>query len=373
MRVPVDTDALMHSIQRHWSAQQQVAQSSRARLASGTRIVSAADDAAGLAIAERMRSVASGRYQASRNAQEGVNLVQIADGAMSQMSELLQRMRVFAVQSANGTYSGPQRSALQKALEHSLAAFDTVVANTTYNGKSVLDGSRASVSVQVGPDGGQSLQIDLAHADRAGIGLSGSLSIAEQPDAESALDLLDDAIDELMAQRAQMAAAQQRLEGMVRTLGASADLTQESAARVSDADIGAESARMLRAQLYADVGVALISQVQQVQLSVLDLLAPLDQGTAHDAASGAASENAAPTGPFAGSVAASPGLAAPNSAPVHAVITHESIPVPAHVAQAYTGEHEAVAPHAAATESVPARAAGSEGESARAATASATR
>lgn len=273
MRIPNDTEALMRTVTRHWQQQQQIVASSSARIATGTRLVSAVDDAAGVAITERVRSQFESLYQAGRNAQDGINFVEIAQGSLSQMTDLVQRMRVFALQSANGTYDDGQRGFLQRATVLALDELDAINRRAHANDIGMLDGSRSSLRIQTGAHGGDGLDIPLRAADSGAIGLT-DLSVATQEDAVSALDRLDEALEVLFEHRAELAAAQNRMARTIETLGVSAENTQASHARISDADIGHEAVRMLRAQIASQAGAAMMVQVRQATETVMQLLLP---------------------------------------------------------------------------------------------------
>lgn len=207
MRIPNDTEALMRTVTRHWQQQQQIVASSSARIATGTRLVSAVDDAAGVAIAERVRSQFEALYQAGRNAQDGINFVEIAQSSLGQMTDLVQRMRVFALQSANGVYDDGQRGYLQRATVLTLDELDALSRRSHANGINMLDGSRSNLRIQNGANGGDGFDIALKTVDSDAIGL-GDLSVATQEDAVSALDRLDEALEVLFEHRAELAAAQ---------------------------------------------------------------------------------------------------------------------------------------------------------------------
>ncbi len=312
MRVPVDTDAMMRLVNRHWEQQQQIVASSSARIATGTRLVSAVDDVAGVAIAERVRSQFEALHQAGRNAQEGINFVEIAQGSLTQTTTLVQRLRVLALQSANGTFDDSQRGLLQRTVVLTLDELDALVRRSQANGIGLLDGSRPSLSVQTGTGAGDVFDVALRAADRDALGL-GPLSVATQEDSVSALDRLDEAIEILNAHRAEMAAAQNRLAHMVRTLGASGEAAEAAHARISDADIGVETARLLRAQISSQAGAAMMVQVRQAMETVLHLLLP--PAGAPDAAASGSPPSAPASSPVPDAAASGSPLSAPASPP----------------------------------------------------------
>lgn len=296
MRIPNDTEALMRTVTRHWQQQQQIVASSSARIATGTRLVSAVDDAAGVAIAERVRSQFEALYQAGRNAQDGINFVEIAQSSLGQMTDLVQRMRVFALQSANGVYDDGQRGYLQRATVLTLDELDALSRRSHANGINMLDGSRSNLRIQNGANGGDGFDIALKTVDSDAIGL-GDLSVATQEDAVSALDRLDEALEVLFEHRAELAAAQNRMARMIETLGVSAVNTQASHARISDADLGHETVRMLRAEIASQAGAAMMVQVRQATETVMQLLLPDPPKLTPEAGAGGSSPSPAPALP----------------------------------------------------------------------------
>lgn len=330
MRIPVDSDAAMRTIHRHWEHQQQIVASSSARIATGSRLVSAVDDAAGLAIAERVRSQFEGLRQAGRNAQQGINFVQIADSTLQTTTDLVQRMRVMAVQSANGTYTDTQRSAMQRSVVLTLDELDAIARRSRINDIAVLDGSTPRLRIQVGPNSADVIEVPLRAADHEAVGLE-ELSVETQEKAVSALDRLDEALEALYAHRAEMAAAQQRMERAIKSLGVTEINSREAHSRIADADLPAETVRMLRAQIASDAGAAMMVQVRQATQLAVDLLLPQISaepiGGDGEAAGGASNGGAPPpaplpaTGPVstpesssAAPVAAAPGVPEPHPA-----------------------------------------------------------
>lgn len=295
MRIPVDTDILARTAARSWEASQASAATAARRLATGERVSSAIDDAAGLAIAERLRAQYEGLYQASRNAQEGVNFLQIAEGALSHTGDLLQRIRVLALQSANGTFEDRQRSLLQKVVDRTLDEIDAVAHGARYNGAALLDGSRTQWTLQVGADAGDTFTVRLDAATADALGLDGTmderavtemrfaqaaldlgpLSIETREKAVTAIEILDRALAYVLAERAEHGASVNRLDFMIRTLGVTAENIDAAHSRIIDADIPAETARLLRSQIAGEASATMMAQAQRAQALVLELLRPL--------------------------------------------------------------------------------------------------
>lgn len=316
MRI-ADSESFMRTIQRHCEQQQAIIASSTARIATGSRLVGAVDDAAGVAIAQRVRSQFESMRQASRNAQEGVNFVHVAQSTLTHSVDLVQRMRVMALQSANGTYSDDQRAYLQRSVVLTLDELDALARRVAAGDVNLLDGARGSLRVQAGPGAGDTIEVASRDADHEALGL-GALSVATQTDAVSALDRLDEAITLLNEHRAEMAAARARMERMVDSLGAGEEVARASHARINDVDIAGETVRMLRAQIASDAGAAMMVQVRQATQLVLNLLLPQEssgsdsepvggRSGASDAAVGAGVGTArVPPGPQPEAVAVAP-------------------------------------------------------------------
>lgn len=280
MRVPIDVDALQRVVQRNWTQQASAISTSSARLATGLRIVSAVDDAAGLAISQRDRSVSEGAHQAHRNIQDGIALTRIGEGALSEMTAMMQRMRVLALQSANGTFSDSQRTGMQAAVTMTLDEMDAIVRRTEANRLRVFGGD--PLSIQVGPQSGQTLSVARPDVGATALGLNGSeghggIDIGTQEGAKSAIQMLDEALEALFEHRAEIAAAENRMASAARALAVQEANARAAASRREDADIAAEASTLAKATMLAEVGSAMMTQVQQVQRSVLELLRPLTE------------------------------------------------------------------------------------------------
>lgn len=286
MRVPIDIDALQRVVQRNWAHQVQQISTSSARLATGSRIVSAVDDASGLAISQRDRSVSEGAHQAHRNIQDGIALTRIGDGALSEMTAMLQRLRVLSLQSANGTFGDAQRAGMQSAVVMTLDEMDAIVSRTEANRVRVLGGDR--FSVQVGPQAGHTLSFALPDASTARLGLTGDagIDISTQEGAKSALQMLDEALEALFEERAEIAAAENRMAAAARALAVQEANMRAAASRREDVDVAQEAGALAKATMLAEVGTMMMAQVQQVQRSVLELLRPLTETEPEDPAGG---------------------------------------------------------------------------------------
>lgn len=241
------------------------------RLSSGLRINSAKDDAAGLAIADRMTSQIRGLNQAVRNANDGISVAQVAEGALSETTNALQRIRELAVQSASDTNSAADRTSLQKEVTALLAEVDRVATDTKFNGTALMDGTFTSKLIQVGADAGQTIQIDITDAGAATLGVD-VVDISTQAGANTALGLLDTAIAAVNTSRADLGALQNRFSSVVASNQATAENVSAARSRIQDADFAAETANLSRAQILQQAGTAMLAQANQQPQNVLTLL-----------------------------------------------------------------------------------------------------
>ncbi len=245
------------------------------RLSSGLRINRAADDAAGLAVSEIMRSQIRGMNVASRNAQDGVSLVQVADGALGNVTDMLQRMRDLAVQASNGTLTDAQRANLDAEVQQVVAELNRVGTDTEFNGIKILSGSvataQSAVTLQVGAQGGQIIAFTIATMSASDLGVSG-LAVSTAASATAALASIDAAIRTANSQRASLGAIQNRLEQTINRLNLTAENLQAAESRIRDADMAAEMIEFTKQQILQQSGTAMLAQANQAPQSVLQLL-----------------------------------------------------------------------------------------------------
>jgi len=241
------------------------------RLSSGKRINHARDDAAGMAIAEGMTSQIKGMNQAVRNTNDGISLVQTADGAMEGITSKLQRMRELAVQAANGTYSTSDRSALDTEVQALIAEIDRVADNTTFNGNTLLGGTFGT-NVQVGDQAGNVINIStISSMTEASLGLA-SLSVGGQTAASSAIATIDGAISTVNTARATLGSTQNRFETTVADLKNTVENLSSARSRIQDADFASETANLAKNQILQQAGMAMLAQANQLPQAVLSLL-----------------------------------------------------------------------------------------------------
>ncbi len=248
-------------------------QKSLQRLSSGLRITRAADDAAGLAISENFRAEVRGLTQASRNANDGISLLQVAEGALNETSGLLVRMRELAIQAANGTLGSSERSTINDEFQD-LSSEITRIANvTTFNGISILN-TTSSITFQVGSEGttNDTISVSGVQATASAIGISTSVAVSTSSGATSAVATLDSAISTVASLRASFGTVQNRLESTIRSLAVAIENTAAAESQIRDVDFASETAELTRNQVLQQAGVSILAQANVSTQSALALL-----------------------------------------------------------------------------------------------------
>ncbi|SEQ25140.1 flagellin N-terminal helical domain-containing protein [Piscibacillus halophilus] len=246
-------------------------QSSMEKLSSGLRINRAGDDAAGLAISEKMRAQINGLDQASRNAQDGISLIQTAEGALDETHSILQRMRELAVQSANDTNTNDDRAELQKELDALIEEVDRISQNTEFNTQKLLDGSYESKEFHIGANETQSITINIGDMQAESLGIS-ELAINDQESADNAIATLDDAIKNVSSERADLGAIQNRLEHTISNLDNASENLSAAESRIRDVDMAKEMMEMTKSNILSQASQSMLAQANQQPQSVLQLL-----------------------------------------------------------------------------------------------------
>lgn len=262
----INTNIFSLNSQRALMNSQSSMQTSLERLSSGLRINHAKDDAAGLAISERLTAQIRGLDQAARNANDGISLVQTADGAMDEISNSLQRMRELAVQASTGTVNSTDKASLQAEFSALRSSINDVVNNTSFNGINLLDGSTSSLSIQSGHLEGQTTTVALEDVS----GLAAGLDLTTG--AEAAITALDTDIDTVTSSRANLGALQSSLESTVRNLANVSENLNAARSRIRDTDFAAETANLTRTQILQQAGAAMLAQANSMPQNVLSLL-----------------------------------------------------------------------------------------------------
>ena len=272
----INTNVMSLNSQRALNNSQGMLQTSLARLSSGLRINSAKDDAAGLQIAEGLTSQIRGYNQAVRNANDGISLAQTAEGALQEVTSMVQRVRELAVQSANGNYTNTERTALDGEVVQLREEISRIADAVTFNGVKVI-GSTQSAAFQVGQGTvAADNQVKVQFKDIAGAsGITSFITNANVSTASgalSAITLADSALKRINSIRADLGAKQNRFESTVRNLQTAVENLSTSRSRIQDADFAAETANLTRAQILQQAGVAMLAQANQVPQNVLSLL-----------------------------------------------------------------------------------------------------
>ena len=250
---------------------QSQANSSLNRLSSGSRINSAKDDAAGLAISDRMSSQFNGLNQAILNAGDGISLIQTADGALSESTSALQRMRELAVQSSNGIYNSTDRAAMNAEFSQLQSELTRISEQTTFNGQQILNGDFGGGSFQVGANGGETIEVSIGDMSLESLGLGG-LDISTFDGAQSALDSIDEALATISDSRAGLGATQNSFESTISNLENTSVNVSESRSRIADTDYAAEISNLVQSTILKQAGISIQVQARQSAETALKLL-----------------------------------------------------------------------------------------------------
>jgi len=275
MGMVINTNTMAINAQRNLSKTSSSLSTSMARLSSGQRITAAKDDAAGLAISEKMKAQIRGLGQAERNANDGISLVQTAEGAMDEISGMLIRMRELSVQAANGTTDSAQKGFLNNEFQQLSTEISRIADSTTFNGTQLLNGGQ-SITLQVGTgtdSTNDQINVSLkdVSADSTAINISTN-TIDTASNALASITALDSAITNLSEQRGKMGAVQNRLESTVRNLATTRENLSASNSRIRDVDVADESVSMTRSQILMQAGTAVLAQANGIPSMALSLI-----------------------------------------------------------------------------------------------------
>ena len=274
MGLRVNTNIISMNAQRNLGKVTDALAKSFQRLSTGLRIATAADDAAGLAISERLRAQVRSLNQANRNANDGISMVQTAEGALNEVGSLLTRLRELAVQSNNGTVSDNDRDTLQEEFSSLVDEVDRIAQSTEFNGIKLLDGSKASVTFQIGAGttaGVDTLDVSLDSTRSADLSID-VLDIGSTGDSAAAIGALDDAIDAVSGHRGRLGAAQNRLGSTVNNLAMQVENLSAAESRIRDVDVAYETAQLTRSQIMQQAAIAVLGQANAMPQSALRLL-----------------------------------------------------------------------------------------------------
>lgn len=271
----VNTNIASLNAQRNLSKSQTALNQAMSRLSSGLRINSAADDAAGLAISEGMKAQVNSMNQDIRNANDGVSLVQTAEGALNEVSNILNRMRVLTTQASTGTVAQSQRSYIKGEFSQLGAEITRIASATNFNGIKLTGSAAASVNIQVGTGNNafDTIGVKLTAMDASTIGIHVSqFGTGSAGSAQGMLAAIDTAISKVSAQRAVLGATQNRLQSVINNLQVASQNTSAAQSQIADADIAAETANMTRANILVQAGTAILAQANQAPQAALKLL-----------------------------------------------------------------------------------------------------
>ena len=243
------------------------------KLSSGYKINRAADDAAGLAISEKMRRQIKGLTQASSNAQDGISCVQTAEGALAEVHDMLQRMNTLAVQASNDTMTTSDRNYINQEVSALVSEIGRVASTTTFNEQNLLDGTFTSKNLQVGAESGQTISISIQAMTATGLGIdSVTVSGANADNAQSAISTIKTALASVSSMRADLGAIQNRLEHTIKNLDNVVENTTAAESQIRDTDMAKEMVAYSNNNILAQAGTSMLAQANQANQNVLSLL-----------------------------------------------------------------------------------------------------
>ena len=250
-------------------------QQSMERLSTGKRINSASDDAAGLAISNSMTSQINGMNQGIRNANDGIAMAQTADGALDEVTNMMQRIRELAVQASSGTYSGSDRTNMQTEVSQLTTQINSILTNTQFNGVNLFDGTAGTsgtVKIQTGANAADTVSMTFSDQtttlDLSAVDVSGTDGTA----ANAALTTIDTALTAVNTARAGFGASESQLQSAVNNMTSDATNLTDARSRIQDADFSAETTNLAKAQILTQASTAMLAQANQSQQGVLKLL-----------------------------------------------------------------------------------------------------
>jgi flagellin len=276
----INTNIVSLNAQRNLNMSQASLSTAMQRLSSGLRVNSAKDDAAGLAIAERMNAQVRGMNVAVRNANDGISLAQTAEGALGKVGDSLQRMRELALQARNSTNSDTDKDSLNKEFVQLQSEISRVLGGTTFNGKHILGTDATTLTFQVGANTTVDDTITVATVDMTAnsdiTAITGTAAVIDATATAGAIatviDNIDAALDTINSNRATFGATQSRFDAVIANLQQGAEAQSAARSRIMDADFAAETAALSRAQLQQQAGNAMVAQANQLPQQVLSLL-----------------------------------------------------------------------------------------------------
>ncbi|MEN9615698.1 MAG: hypothetical protein RL022_1120 [Chloroflexota bacterium] len=280
MALRINYNLASSSAQRGLGASQDAYAKQANRLSTGLRINSASDDAAGMAVSEKLKNQVRGLNQAQRNAQDGISLIQTAEGALTETHSLLARMRELAVQSSNDTLSASDRANLQVEFTALYAEVDRISSTTAFNGIYLLNNADVAtgMTLQIGANNGNTFTLTVGGAQMSTLNSNFDSAAATlttvgyQSSASAVISAVDAAVNAVSTARAGLGALQNRLESVGRSLAVASENTAAANSRVADADIASSMSELVRAQILQQAGISVLAQANQAPSLVLQLL-----------------------------------------------------------------------------------------------------
>jgi len=278
MSIYINSNAASLQAQRNLGNAQTALASNLSHLSSGLRIATAADDAAGLGISEQMKANIASYDQAGRNANDGMSMIQVAEGAMSQQAGILTRLRELATQSANGTLGTTDRGYIDNEAKELIGELDRISSVTDFNGTKMLGANSGSISMQVdlGATSNDTISVSFAKTDSTTLGVKygtgNDVDLTSVNGATTALGKIDAAIAKLSGDRATLGASQNRLQITINNLSNASQNLQDAQGRIANVDVASETAAMTRNQILQQAGVAVLAQANQLPSAALSLL-----------------------------------------------------------------------------------------------------
>lgn len=273
--ISIQTNTASMGAQRALGGSQSALNTSLQRLSTGYRINSASDDAAGLAMSENLRADIRSLDQAQRNANDGLSVVNVAEGAMNEVGNILVRMRELSVQASSDSVGDTERGYINEEFSQLKSEIGRIASVTEYNGTKLLDGSISATGLefQIGIENSSDNRATVLVADvgQTGLGVN-SASVSSQSNAQTAMSTIDSAINTLSTQRAKLGAYANRLQSSVNNLAVSAENLTAANSRIKDVDIASETANFARNQVLVQAGVSMLSQANSAPMSALRLL-----------------------------------------------------------------------------------------------------
>ena len=274
MPLSISTNVASLAAQRSFMNSNAALETAFERLSTGKRVNSAIDDAAGLAIGKNLESRVSGLNQAIRNTNDGISMIQIAEGAMDEATSILQRMRDLAVQAANDSLGTAERAHVETETDKLITALENAFDQATFNGIDLIDTNAAvSLTFQVGADNGDTLAVSIDSLSGAALTVEDAdLAFSTAAEASTSIGLIDTALTTIYSDRATLGAIQAQMESTVRNLANVAENTAAATGRIMDTDYAAETANLTKAQILQQAATSILAQANAQPQSVLTLL-----------------------------------------------------------------------------------------------------